>query len=115
VGVLQSHVVTSFSFEILFILFGLLLKIVVYLNSHLITTSGYEDSFALAAGFWLADEHHFRVVLALFLGHESTFNQLLAFLCLLLAISLDVVEVGGVDPSSWEEIIIVRKSLLEAL
>ena len=60
-GCLRVHlgsVVVLFSFQVVFVFLCSLFEAGVYLLLEVFQLLGYEDSSALTACFWLADEHH---------------------------------------------------------
>lgn len=73
----------------------------------------YEDSFALAACFWLDDEHAGWVGIRLLLRHYAISYLLVSFFVLARAVLNYLVQVCGVQPRMGEEAIMLLEFFAE--
>jgi hypothetical protein len=106
---------TSFNFYVFIHVFSVLLLLFVKLYSHLFDALCDEDASPLGPRLRLANIKHHRIILSIGFFDQAILYFLFSFFQFLLCIFLNVVEFSWVNPSLWEEIVVLWILLLESL
>jgi len=110
----EGGVITLLGGQIFFELFSLPNEVLVDLSLHLLARPGYENAAALTPRLRLTNKHHWWMHLRFLLRHILRRYLFCSCSLLLLAILLNIVKVGRVQPCVREEVVVVRKGFLEA-